>query len=79
MKIYTMVGGRQNFNAYAKTFKTLKAAKAALKADYNKHYTLWKGTADEDVDVHASKQEDNMKWFSSFQFRGAEILVSNLK
>jgi hypothetical protein len=75
MKIYTMVGGRQNFNAYAKTFKTLKAAKAALKADYNKHCL----PACNFSVVQSSIQEDNMKWYSSFQFRGAEILVSNLK
>ena len=79
MKIYTMVGGRQNFNAYTSTFKTLKAAQTALKADYNKHCRQGEGTDNEFVDHHASIQEDNMKWYSSFQFRGAEILVSTLK
>lgn len=74
-----MVGGRQNFNAYAKTFKTLKAAKTALKADFNKHRCQDQDTDNGFVDYHASIQEDNMKWYSSFQFRGAEILVSTLK
>ena len=68
MKIYIMSGAYYSeggdLMSYARTFKTLEAAKAALKDDFEENTRRDVGTEYEWIDKQADIAEDGMKWWS---------------
>jgi len=49
---------------YARAYKDLESAKAALKADFEKCTRLFVGTEHEWIDEEADISRDGMKWWS---------------
>ena len=50
--------------SYARAFKDLESAKAALKEDFNENARIEVGTEDELIDEHAGISENGMMWWS---------------
>jgi len=68
MKIYIMSGACYSEDgdlmSYARTFKDLESAKAALKDDFEENTRRDIGTKDEWIDKQADIAESGMKWWS---------------
>lgn len=68
MKIYIMSGACYSEDgdlmSYARAFKDLESAKAALKEDFEGSTRMEVGTEDEWIDEEADISEDGMKWWS---------------
>ena len=50
--------------SYARAFKDLESAKAALREDFNENARIEVGTEDELIDEHAGISENGMVWWS---------------
>ena len=50
--------------SYARAFKDLESAKAALKEDFEENARIEVGTEDELIDEHAGISENGMVWWS---------------
>ena len=50
--------------SYARAFKALESAKAALREDFNENARIEVGTDDELIDEHAGISENGMVWWS---------------
>ena len=68
MKIYIMSGACYSEDgtlvSYARAFKALESAKAALKEDFNENARIEIGTEDEWIDEEADISENGMMWWS---------------
>ena len=68
MKIYIMSGANYSEDgdliSYARVFKDLESAKAALKADFEKSTRRDVGTENEWIDEEADISENGMVWWS---------------
>ena len=68
MKIYIMSGACYSEDghllSYARAFKDLESAKAALKEDFNENARIEVGTEDVYFDEHAGISENGMMWWS---------------
>lgn len=69
MKIYIMSGACYSEDGdlipYARAFKDLESAKAALKEDYEESSRRDVGTEDEWIDENAVITENGMQWWST--------------
>ena len=68
MKIYIMSGASYSedgdLTSYARVFKDLESAKAALREDFNENARMEVGTEDVYFDEHAGISENGMMWWS---------------
>ena len=68
MKIYIMSGACYSADgdllSYARVFKDLESAKAALREDFNENARMEVGTEDVYFDEHAGISENGMMWWS---------------
>ena len=68
MKIYIMSGACYSedgdLTSYARVFKDLESAKAALREDFNENARMEVGTEDVYFDEHAGISENGMMWWS---------------
>ena len=53
-----------DLTSYARAFKDLESAKAALKEDFNENARIEVGTEDVYFDEHAGISENGMMWWS---------------
>ena len=53
-----------DLTSYARVFKDLESAKAALKEDFNENARIEVGTEDVYFDEHAGISENGMMWWS---------------
>ena len=84
MKIYIMSGACYSEDgtlmSYARAFKDLKSAKAALKEDFEENARIEVGTEDEWIDEHAGISENGMMWWSyNDNQTHCEIIVSEIE
>jgi hypothetical protein len=85
MKIYIMSGANYSEDgdlmSYARVFKDLESAKAALKADFEENSRRDVGTKDEWIDDEADISESGMVWWSygTTNQTHCEIIVADLE
>ena len=66
--------------SYARAFKALESAKAALREDFNENARIEVGTDDELIDEHAGISENGMMWWSYGPNQThCEIIVSEIE
>ena len=84
MKIYIMSGACYSedgdITSYARVFKDLESAKAALMEDFEESTRMEVGTEDEWIDEEADISEDGMKWWSNnVNQTSCEIIEADLE
>jgi len=84
MKIYIMSGacysGDGHLLSYARAFKDLESAKAALREDFNANARMELSTEDEWIDEHAGISENGMVWWSYNDYQThCEIIESKIE
>ena len=84
MKIYIMSGACYSEDgtlvSYARAFKALESAKAALKEDFNANARMELSTEDEWIDEHAGISENGMVWWSYNDYQThCEIIESKIE
>ena len=66
--------------SYARAFKDLESAKAALREDFNENARIEVGTEDELIDEHAGISENGMVWWSYNDYQThCEIIESKIE
>ena len=66
--------------SYARAFKALESAKAALKEDFNENARIEVGTEDEWIDEHVGISENGMVWWSYNDYQThCEIIESKIE
>ena len=72
--------GDGDLMSYARAFKDLESAKAALKEDFEENARMEVGTEDELIDEHAGISENGMVWWSyNDNQTHCEIIVSEIE
>ena len=84
MKIYIMSGACYSedgdLTSYARAFKDLESAKAALKEDFEENARIELGPEDEYFDEQADISENGMMWWSyNDNQTHCEIIVSEIE